>query len=102
MAVVIHRCVLRVSRTNGWSWGGVGAREIIDAATRALPRLLAGRFASLQRPGESIHIRDPLIARATARIGDLAALAQAASGRPGAAAAAGEALAARLADAVEE
>ncbi|HWO25313.1 MAG TPA: hypothetical protein VNO30_41520 [Kofleriaceae bacterium] len=73
--VVVHRCVLRVRRTSGWTWGR-SPDALLAAATHALPRLIAGRLeafaASTARP---LHVTAPMRIRVEATVGELGELA---------------------------
>ncbi len=73
--VVIHRCRMRIRRTSGWAWGA-SADELIAAATRAIPQLIAARLpAALAVPaGETIVVERPVRVTIAATARQLAAL----------------------------
>ncbi|HEY6033642.1 MAG TPA: hypothetical protein VIV58_05260 [Kofleriaceae bacterium] len=80
--VVVHRCELRIRRTSGWSWGAT-PDELIAAATRAIPRLLAAKLPELAVPaGETIVIDRPIVVKLTATARQLAALGDGATPAP--------------------
>jgi hypothetical protein len=62
--VVIRRCVIRVTRRGGWSWGPDPTR-VRRAAVERLPALLARRLAHLASaaPSEDLEIAEPLVMR---------------------------------------
>jgi hypothetical protein len=88
--VTIQRCLMRVVRHGGWSWGA-RPRLLVDDALRALPALLAAELARILPPDAEGEVSAPL--RVSVRVGlpELRAwLAQAAraveaAGDPGAA-----------------
>jgi hypothetical protein len=72
--LVIRRCQLRIRRTSGWAWGA-SPDELIRAATRAIPQLLAARLPALAVPaGSTIAIDRPITVKLTATARQLAAL----------------------------
>jgi hypothetical protein len=71
--VVINHCTLRVRRRNGWSWGSE-PRELLDAAMRSLPELLAQHFASLWPDDADVEISTPLKIRIPIGLGELGVL----------------------------
>lgn len=77
--VTIRRCVLRIRRHGGWSWGP-DPDALLGAATRALPRLIAEHVRGLgvARAGVSVRITTPMRLRVTTTVEELAALAAAA------------------------
>jgi len=77
--VTIRRCVLRIRRHGGWSWGP-DPDALLGAATRALPRLVTEHVRRLDvaRPGAAVHIATPIRLHVTATVEELAALAAAA------------------------
>jgi len=74
--VVIERCVLRIRRFGGWSWGP-HPDALLAAATRALPRLLTARLRDLPVATGSADVRisEPLRVRIAVRLDELAATA---------------------------
>lgn len=75
-AVTIRRCVLRIRRHGGWSWGP-DPDALLGAATRALPRLIAKH---VQRSGaviadRDVHIAAPVRLHVRATVEELVALA---------------------------
>ena len=74
--IIVHRCELRIRRTSGWAWGA-SPDQLIAAATRVIPQLLAARLpaiASERAHGEPIHVDHPIIVRVSASARQLAAL----------------------------
>lgn len=73
--VVVHRCVVRIRRTSGWSWGA-SPDALVAAATRALPDLVMARLpavaASLAAP---VHLAQPIKVQLAMTTAELVALA---------------------------
>jgi len=58
--VVVHRCVVRVVRRGGWSWGP-DPRGLVQRAIEALPDLLAEEFDEiLAGDGPDVEITEPV------------------------------------------
>lgn len=62
--ITVHRCVVRVVRRGGWSWGpdprGL-VRQALDALPDLLPDLLAERFAAeLAGDGPDVEVTEPV------------------------------------------
>jgi len=73
--IAIRRCVLRIRRLGGWSWGS-DPEGLLRTATGALPRLIAERLRiddATERAGGSIDA--PIRLRVVASVDELAALA---------------------------
>ncbi len=73
--IAIHRCVLRIRRIGGWSWG-TDPDGLIRAATAALPRLIAERLRvddAVAAGGGTIDA--PVRLRVVASVEELAELA---------------------------
>jgi hypothetical protein len=65
--ITVHRCVVRVVRRGGWSWGP-DPRRLVRQVVDALPELLAERFAEhLAGDGPDLEITEPV--RVTVRLG---------------------------------
>ena len=65
--ITVHRCVVRVVRRGGWSWGP-DPRGLVQHVMDALPDLLAGQFAEhLAADGPDLEITEPV--RVTVRLG---------------------------------
>lgn len=78
--IVVHRCELRIRRTSGWAWGA-SPDELIAAATRAIPQLLAARLPDLAVPaGTTISIDRPITVKLVATARQLVALASDSAG----------------------
>lgn len=79
MTVTIRRCVLRVRRHGGWSWGP-DPDGLLNAATQALPQLIAKHVGEVtnRRATGTHRIVTPLRLRVTTTLEQLAALAAAA------------------------
>ena len=73
--VTVHRCVLRIRRTAGWSWGP-SSDALLDAAARALPALVASRLPALAAAeARPVHVISPVRIRVETTLAELAALA---------------------------
>jgi hypothetical protein len=58
--ITVHRCVVRVVRRGGWSWGP-DPHDLVRQAVNALPDLLAERFAEhLDGDGPDVEITEPV------------------------------------------
>lgn len=58
--ITVHRCVVRVVRQGGWSWGP-DPRNLVQQVLDALPDLLAERFdEQLAGDGPDVEIREPV------------------------------------------
>jgi hypothetical protein len=80
--IVVHRCELRIRRTSGWAWGA-SPDDLIKAATRAIPQLLAARLPQLAvTDGETVAIDRPIMVKIAATARQLAALADGTPGPP--------------------
>jgi hypothetical protein len=80
--IVVHRCELRIRRTSGWAWGA-SPDDLIRAATRAIPQLLAARLPQLAvTDGETVAIDRPITVKIAATARQLAALADGTPGPP--------------------
>jgi len=80
--VVVHRCELRIRRTRGWAWGA-SPDELIAAATRAIPQLLAARLPQLAVPDDTtVTIDRPVSVKIAATARQLAALRDPSTGAP--------------------
>lgn len=65
--ITVHRCVVRVVRRGGWSWGP-DPQSLLRQVMDALPDLLAARFAEhLVADGPDLVITEPV--RVTVRLG---------------------------------
>ncbi|MFI0418834.1 hypothetical protein [Spongiactinospora sp. 9N601] len=67
--ITVHRCVVRVVRRGGWSWGP-DPQALVQRALETLPDLLAGHFGEyLTGDGPDMEITEPvrLIVRLSAR-----------------------------------
>jgi hypothetical protein len=74
--VVIGRCILRVRRTSGWAWSG-SPDALIQAATCALPALIASRLTAIAEPlAAPVHVTRPVRIRIAATTRELAALSE--------------------------
>jgi hypothetical protein len=59
--ITVHRCVVRVIRRGGWSWGP-DPQRLVQQAMNALPDLLADHFAEqLAGDGPDVEITEPVI-----------------------------------------
>lgn len=80
--ILVRRCELRIRRMSGWAWGAT-ADDLIKAATRAIPQLLAAKLPQLVVPdGETIAIDRPITVKIAATARQLAALGEATPGMP--------------------
>jgi hypothetical protein len=80
--VVIQRCDLHIRRTSGWAWGA-SPDELIRAATRAIPQLLAARLPELAAPTDGTVVIDrPISVKIVATARELASLADDTPGTP--------------------
>ncbi|WP_199565677.1 hypothetical protein [Spongiactinospora rosea] len=69
MSITVHRCVVRIVRRGGWSWGP-DPRGLVQRALEALPDLLAGHFEEhLTGDGPDMEITEPV--RLTVRLSAL-------------------------------
>ncbi|WP_370961955.1 hypothetical protein [Amycolatopsis sp. cg9] len=58
--ITVHRCVVRVVRRGGWSWGP-DPRALVQRVLDALPELLAARFGDLlDGDGPDLEITEPV------------------------------------------
>lgn len=58
--ITVHRCVVRVVRQGGWSWGP-DPESLVQQVIEALPELLAERFdARLAGEGPDVEITEPV------------------------------------------
>jgi hypothetical protein len=65
--ITVHRCVVRVVRRGGWSWGP-DPQSLVRRVVDALPDLLAEQFAEhLAADGPDLEITEPV--RVTVRLG---------------------------------
>jgi hypothetical protein len=76
--VTIRRCVLRVVRRGGWSWGPE-PRLLLADVVRALPALLASELARVLPDDADGELPAPLRLDVRARLGELRAWARSAS-----------------------
>lgn len=78
-SVVIHRCVLRIRRTAGWTWGA-SPDALLATATRALPRLITARLPALaERLPGSVHVMTPVRIRVATTVRELSSIAEGAT-----------------------
>ncbi|MGE5186600.1 MAG: hypothetical protein ACM31C_31305 [Acidobacteriota bacterium] len=78
--IVVRRCKLHIRRTSGWAWGA-SPDELIRAATRAIPQLLAARLPALEVPADSTIVLDrPVRVQLAATARQLAALGDGTTG----------------------
>lgn len=68
--IVIQRCVLRLVRHGGWSWGAE-PRRLVERAVERLPALLAAELAGLFPAAAEAEIREPLRIRVPLRLTEL-------------------------------
>jgi len=72
--ITVRRCVVRVTRRGGWSWGP-DPRSLVQQAIDALPDLLAARFdEQLTGEGPDLEITEPVVL--SVRLGRTSAPAQ--------------------------
>ena len=69
--VVIRRCMMRVVRHGGWSWGRA-PRQLADDAVRALPALVAAELERLLPDDAEGEIAAPLRVEVKTTLADLA------------------------------
>jgi hypothetical protein len=83
--IVIHRCILRLVRHGGWSWGA-NPRKLLENATKMLPELIAEKLADLFPDGEDLEITESVRLAVRIRLDDLlksgGALTEVDSGQP--------------------
>ena len=100
--VAVQRCVLRIRRTAGWAWGAA-PDELLAAATRVLPALIAARLPAIASAASSdVRIAAPVRVRIEATIAELAELAALAEREDAASALGGTPIAGRVGAALEE
>jgi hypothetical protein len=68
--VLIHRCMLRVIRRGGWSWGA-HPKRVAEQAVAMLPELLAKRLAELMPEDEEWEYSAPVCVRVRIRMSEL-------------------------------
>jgi hypothetical protein len=57
--VIVERCVVRVVRRGGWSWGP-SPRDLPPGLVRALADLIAARYARLAEDGTDVVVTEPV------------------------------------------
>ena len=99
--ILIRRCTLRIVRRSGWSWGAK-PQELLAAAMRRLPELIASRLGELWPEELEREISAPLRLNIPLRLEEMLALETAAVGAARFEASGGAGLAQRIDKVVHE